>query len=273
MDRGFALLQTRGCETDMFIMLNDVSSYRTSVESFLTTNIIVNSTAISGPDGKTHAWKCITNSLIPSIFEQLLFNPAENIFKQGAWLWTDSGQPFYGYKLVLISGFGDFIATAPFSISTEPVLHTLAMIDTFANSWGSVYMRFDGPTAPTSGDYFYIWMPHLAYAEGYLDVEPGYDFLEHKTKIENSYRARSGDRYVYKWSEVSRYKFSVSYVDSTFKTVVNNSYWNDNANLIFANTPGGIFDEVQLTNKQLPIGQPVKPYDDLFKGIINLETY
>lgn len=105
-----------------------------------------------------------------------------------------------------------------------------------------------------------------------VDIDPEYDLVFQDTKIEDRHRARSSDAYVYKWGEYKRIKFSVSYVDSSFKAIVN-SYWSSNTNLLFMEVGASAVYSVRLMNKELPVGKYIKPYTDLFRGVIELEGY
>ena len=105
-----------------------------------------------------------------------------------------------------------------------------------------------------------------------VDVEPEYNYVEKDKKIETRHRTRSGKEYVYKFGEFNRFKFGVMYVDSAFKSIVN-SYWNNNAELLFMEVGASQVYSVRLINKELPIGKAIKPYSDSFKGLIDLGTY
>lgn len=105
-----------------------------------------------------------------------------------------------------------------------------------------------------------------------VDIEPEYDYLERDAKIESRHRTRSGKEFVYKFGDIGKFKFSVAYVNSSFKATVN-SYWKSNTNLLFMEVGATVVSSVRLTNKSLPIGSPIKPYSDTFKGVIELETY
>jgi len=68
------------------------------------------------------------------------------------------------------------------------------------------------------------------------------------------------------------FKFTVNYVNSSFNAIVN-SWWDTNTNLLFMKQGETQVYSVRLSNRSSPIDGFVKPYDDLFKGIINLGTY
>ena len=105
-----------------------------------------------------------------------------------------------------------------------------------------------------------------------VDLSPEWDFKEDSFKIESRHRTRDGSEFIYKWGSVTSAKMKVSFVDSSFKAVVN-SWWESNADLSFAGIGESDVTSVHLTNKQIPVGGYVKPYLDLFKGKIELGTY
>jgi len=105
-----------------------------------------------------------------------------------------------------------------------------------------------------------------------VTVEPEWDLKEKDSKIETRNRTRSGAEYVYKWGDYQTTKFSVMYVNSDFKSIVN-SYWNNNVDLLWMEEGGSIVTSVHIVNKNTPIGGYIKPYSDTFKGTIELSTY
>lgn len=105
-----------------------------------------------------------------------------------------------------------------------------------------------------------------------VTIEPTYQYKEVDDKIEQVIRTRSGRRYNYLWGSFKKWSLPVEFVTSSFKAIVN-SYWASNANLLFKSESSSAVYSVQLTNNTLPIGQLIKPYEDMFKGVIEVETY
>ena len=105
-----------------------------------------------------------------------------------------------------------------------------------------------------------------------VTVTPEYDFKDGGRKIENRFRTRSADEFVYKWAEFDKVSFGVMHVDSEFKSIVN-SYWSSNADLLWKDEDAVDVTSVHLVNKDKPISGFIKPYKDSFKGVIKLETY
>ena len=105
-----------------------------------------------------------------------------------------------------------------------------------------------------------------------ISIEPEWDYAEPDKKLEDEHRTRAGGRYVYKWGSFRRWKLPVSYVDSSFAAVVN-SWWVSNTQLLFKSESAAAVYSVQITNDAKPVGKFTKPYDTLFEGLIELETY
>ena len=113
---------------------------------------------------------------------------------------------------------------------------------------------------------------NLSDASIYVDVEPEYTLKESGKKVESRHRVRDGGEFVYKWGEYDTVSVPVMYVNSSFKTTVN-SWWSDNTDLIWNNRLSSEVTSVHVTNKSKPIDAFNKPYNDLFKGKIELGTY
>lgn len=105
-----------------------------------------------------------------------------------------------------------------------------------------------------------------------LTIYPEYDFQQGKTKIQDASRSRSAALYQYKWAAYDTIKFSVSYVNSEMKSIVN-SWWESNTDLLFKSESETAVYSVHIVNKKSPIGGFVRPYDDLYEGKIELEGY
>jgi hypothetical protein len=103
-----------------------------------------------------------------------------------------------------------------------------------------------------------------------LDVE--YDYADLRSKIENKHRTRDGSQYTYKWSAWDKLSFSIMYVNSSTKALVN-SWWESNTDLLFKDENATEVFSVHLSNDSLPISKFVKPYTSLWKGVIELEGY
>ncbi len=105
-----------------------------------------------------------------------------------------------------------------------------------------------------------------------VDVYPEYDMTDASRKVEARHRTRAGAEYVYTFGEYTQIKFSVKYVNSSFRAIVN-SWWASNTDLLWMEEGGTEVYSVRLMNKALPVGKVIKPYSDKFQGTIELGTY
>lgn len=105
-----------------------------------------------------------------------------------------------------------------------------------------------------------------------VTLEPEYDFSRDDEKIEDVHRMRDGSMFRYKWGEFDKWKFSVRYVNSSDASVINN-WFKSNQQLLFMEVGATQVHSVYITNKKLPISKLIKPYDNLFEGGLELETY
>ena len=120
------------------------------------------------------------------------------------------------------------------------------------------YLPTSGATTATSGDSIIIY--------------PEYNYEITGRKIEDRKRARSGREYVYKWGQYEGRKFDVSYISDADKTKIN-SWWSGNDSLLFIDGITTAITSVRIQNDKTPISKLEKPYTNLWKGTIELETY
>lgn len=105
-----------------------------------------------------------------------------------------------------------------------------------------------------------------------VDIEPEYNFKDSGERIESRHRTRDGSEYAYRWGSFRAFKMDVTYVDSAFKSFVN-SWWDSGTDLLFMETGTTDVYSVHIVNKNRPVDRLIKPYTDLFRGTIELETY
>lgn len=103
-------------------------------------------------------------------------------------------------------------------------------------------------------------------------LEPEYNFKFDDKKIEDKHRSAIGRQEIFKWGDYDSAKFDVMYVSSGTRTVIN-SYWDTNAELLFVQSGQLEVRSVHITNKNTPINQFVLPYNNLYQGTIELETF
>jgi len=115
------------------------------------------------------------------------------------------------------------------------------------------------------------WVLMVDSSDGVV-VQPEWDFKRAGQKIEDSHRARSGKRYVYKWGSYDRFEFSLEFVSSADACKVN-SWWGGNTDLLFVQEGQTDVSSVRLVNDSRPLESYVRPYMDYYSGKLELETY
>lgn len=106
----------------------------------------------------------------------------------------------------------------------------------------------------------------------HVTLEPEWNFARRDKKEETVHRTRAGKRYTYKWGSYYAFKFGLEHVSSSTAAIVN-SWWVTNTKLLFMESGGTQVFSVVLTNKELPLGQFNRPYNDHYTGTIELEGY
>lgn len=105
-----------------------------------------------------------------------------------------------------------------------------------------------------------------------VSLDPLWNYKENLIKKESSHRTLASNYWVYKWSSYRKFKFGVEFISSGDMAIINS--WHDtNTKLLFKNESSSSVYSVMLMGKDSPISKFVKPYDDEFKGTIDLETY
>lgn len=108
-------------------------------------------------------------------------------------------------------------------------------------------------------------------ASNVVSMNPDYDFKNEGKKVENIHRTRSGANYRYTWGSFERVKFKVEDLSSADQCRIN-SWWSANTPLRLFDTGSTVIVSGFLVNGSKPIDQYVKPYVDLFKGTIEMES-
>jgi len=105
-----------------------------------------------------------------------------------------------------------------------------------------------------------------------VSLDPEWDYDDSAKKIENRHRTRTGAEYVYKWAEFRTIKFGLMFVSSATQAIVN-SWWSSNTDLLFMREGDIDITSCRIMNNSKPISKKVKPYDDQWRGAIELGTY
>jgi len=106
---------------------------------------------------------------------------------------------------------------------------------------------------------------------GYVLLQPEFDYEEKFVKDETRHRSLTGAEFAYTWGYFKKWKFSIELVDSYTVSYVN-TWWQFNHDLKFrflGNPP----EKVRIVNDAAPITKRHRGRHDLFKGVIELESY
>lgn len=107
-----------------------------------------------------------------------------------------------------------------------------------------------------------------------VTLYPEWDYWEGEKQIRTEMRAKSGRLRLYKWYDYEKISFSNNWVPASDAAVVN-SWWDSNTKLLFFITSGSATEvhSVMLMNDDTPLAAYNKPYNNYFKGKIELEGY
>jgi hypothetical protein len=103
---------------------------------------------------------------------------------------------------------------------------------------------------------------------------PEFDYMQPKRQIRNEQRTRGGKLKLYKWGDFRKFNFSLEWVTASDAAVVN-SWFDSNTELLFFINSGSATEvhSVMILNKETPLAAFNRPYNNLYKGKIQLETY
>lgn len=105
-----------------------------------------------------------------------------------------------------------------------------------------------------------------------VDLNPAWDFMQDKPKLQDTHRTRTGKELIYLWGSYEYFSFSLMHVDSSTAAQVN-SWWDSNADLLFTTDSGATVHSVHLSNADRPLSNFSQPDDTMFDGTIELSTY
>jgi len=87
-------------------------------------------------------------------------------------------------------------------------------------------------------------------------------------------RTRDGSYFEYVWYTHGKWTISTEFLSGTDASIVN-SWWESRAELLLfvTSSTATAVNSVMMMDTNEPFGKFNKPYDNLFKGTIKLETY
>lgn len=107
-----------------------------------------------------------------------------------------------------------------------------------------------------------------------VTLYPEFDYKAEKKQKRSDHRTRSGKLYSYKWYDVQKFDFDLSWVNESISGIIN-SWFDARTELLFFITSGGSTEvhSVMIMNDETPMSEFQKPYQNYYKGTIKLEGY
>jgi len=105
-----------------------------------------------------------------------------------------------------------------------------------------------------------------------IQFDPEFDITNRSSKNQSEHRTRGGKQFTYRWGGVVAFKFGIRFVDSSFASTLN-QWWIDNRDIKFAEDSSHIVYSLRMINEKPPIREYISPYDTLYSGVVELESY
>ena len=104
-------------------------------------------------------------------------------------------------------------------------------------------------------------------------IHPEYSFLEQARTIQTQHRSIGGEYRVSVWEKYFAYSIPLRFLSNSHADLIN-WWWENKFNLVFTlNTSDSESMYItQIVNQQQPIGKRIRPYNDLWEGVIQLES-
>ncbi len=106
-----------------------------------------------------------------------------------------------------------------------------------------------------------------------ITIHPDHSFREQAKVISSEHRTKAGKLHSYIWGKHLGYSVPLRFL-SDFDADLINWWWENRFNLAFTlNTSDSESAQVvQIVNERQPIGSRVRPYNDLWEGVLELES-
>ena len=106
-----------------------------------------------------------------------------------------------------------------------------------------------------------------------ITLHPEWDFAASEVAIRQDHRTLGGVQAIYNWTQYKAFSVPLRFVDSADAFRLN-QWWRDQDLLGFTIDTSEDLKTVdcRLVNRNLPIGQRVRPYPDLHAGLLQLEA-
>jgi len=107
-----------------------------------------------------------------------------------------------------------------------------------------------------------------------VTLYPEWDYSKGERQVRTEHRSKSGKLKLYKWYDYEKIYFQNNWMTASNAALVN-SWWDSNTELLFLITSSTVTEvhSVMIMNDETPMASYNKPYNDHFKGKIELEGY
>lgn len=103
-----------------------------------------------------------------------------------------------------------------------------------------------------------------------FSFNPEYGYKQENEQDARITRSKTGKAYIYKFFENAQWKIPLYYVTDA-DAITLNDWWSNNTALSLSADILLSVSTVFISNKKLPINSLIAPYDDLYKGTIELD--
>ena len=178
---------------------------------------------------------------------------------------ADSG----GFQIQLVSGAG-VIGSQIISYTGNHARYNVAIQTT---SWGGLYPYLDlQSVAAITGSLGILFDDVLARVDQ-ITLYPEWSFQEQARLVQSRHRSLGGKEHVYTWGKYFAYEVPLRFLSTSHAALIN-WWWEKQFHLLFTLDTSDSESSfiVRIANDRQPIGGRVKPYADLFQGVLQLES-
>lgn len=107
-----------------------------------------------------------------------------------------------------------------------------------------------------------------------IELFPQYNYKRRDVAIQNKHRTKSGKLYTYQWGTYLKINFGLDLVVAANAAIIN-SWWQSETELLLFVVSDSVVEvnSVMITNNETPLNQFEPPYDEYYKGKIELTDY
>jgi hypothetical protein len=104
-------------------------------------------------------------------------------------------------------------------------------------------------------------------------LHPDWTFRDRETLILSEHRTQTGKAFAYRWGAYARFDLPLRFINSADQTRIN-AWWSAQDEVAFTLNTSETLSTVlcRIANRSRPLDRRVPPYDDLFRGSLELES-